>query len=201
MKEVLTQITQEQKALLEIRIDENTLIEGDVIFNSFRYTFSRFKCIHADTVADFINVFNFYVSTNLDNITRIYNTLKEDYKPLWNVDGTETNITGTKTDKAYSKPATQTVRNNERSYDDNTLTETSNNTSEINDNAEVWADNTLTHSELEGSYNSVNVTKNIRQGNIGVTKSQDLLSSEIEVRLKYNFIRIIISQFARHELY
>lgn len=201
MKEVLRQITQEQKELMEIQINDNTIIEGDVIYNSFKYTFSRFKCVHADTVEDFINIFNFYVDTNIDNIKRIYNTLAEEYSPLWNVDGTETNIEGTKTDKAYSKPATQTLRQHERSYDDNTLTETSNNTSEINDNAEVWTDNTLTHSELEGSYNSVNVTKNIRQGNIGVTKSQDLLSSEIEVRLKYNFIRIIISQFAQHELY
>lgn len=201
MKEVLQTITQEQKELLTIRINDNTVIEGDVVYNSFKYTFSRFKCVHADSVADFINVFNFYVSTNIDNLRRIYNTLSEDYNPLWNVDGTDETITGNKTDKAYSKPSAQTIRNSERSSDDNVLTETTNTVSEVNNNAEVWTDNTLTHTNLEGGYNSINVVKNIRQGNIGVTKSQDLLSSEVDVRLKYNFIRIIISQFARTELY
>lgn len=194
-------MTQEQKAQLQITLSDTDVVEGDVIYNSFKYTFSRFKCVHAENVTDFINIFNFYIDTNYDNIKRIYDTLKEEYNPLWNIDGTEINITGTQTDKAYSKPSTQTVRQHERSYDNNTLTETANNTAEVTNNAEVWTDNTLTHSDLEGSYNSLNVNKNIRKGNIGVTKSQDLLSSEVEVRLKYNFIRIIISQFAQTELY
>lgn len=107
--------------------------------------------------------------TRLHAWERIYKALTEDYDPLWNVDGTTTE---TRTiDSTSSGDSVRSVQGfNSSSFSDATKDSTA------------------------GTGKTTETYEQKRGGNIGVTKSQELLESELEVR-KTDIYRIIADEF------
>ena len=198
MKEVIKGIQQDSN-VLDIHIDSVT-ISTSRILKYFKNHYSMFRSVHSDTVSDFVEVFNDFLYDYDREIKRIYEVINAEYNPLFNVEGTEERITGTKQDKVSVSPSTATTHAYERSNDDSGLVETNKNTIDSVSEGTTTADNTLTDEGIEGSYNNIVHDKFMRKGNIGITKSTELLTSEIEVRMTTGFLKIVLSLFARQEL-
>lgn len=196
---ILQNMTQTQRESLSIQIND-TVIPADTVYKTFLYTYSKFTLVHAVNAEMFIDVWTNFKTIHGDDINRLYNVLSAKYNPLWNVDGTEETITGKKIDKIYSTPSSGVTHINERTFDNTDLTETSSSHTTDITSSETWADNTQTDTQLEGGYNSIEHIKHVRGGNIGITKSQELLKDETLIRTNINFVKQVLSIFAREEL-
>lgn len=111
--------------------------------------------------------------TYLENWARLWYALQEPYNPLYNVDGVETTVYG------------QHITNNSDSVgqktDTSTLTEVAYNSS--TEKQKTKQTDVLGAQSNSGSVTSQTHTDTVtRRGNIGTTKSTDLLASELKLR-------------------
>lgn len=120
------------------------------------------------------------------------------YNPLWNVDGTESfqyidthgKVTRTETPYSWIDNELSTAP-----YDSAELKPTEKTRTSYNGTAQSEEDHdTVTDEELEGPLQAItggdysHIEKRIRQGNIGVTKTTELLNDEREL-VKFNLIQ------------
>lgn len=91
----------------------------------------------------------------------------------------DVNITDT-SNNSYTKSNTTT----------NDLTETITDNNEISNTGNSEQERVIT-STIDDSGNKTTITETTDRGNIGVTTSQQMIESEIELRNKYNFIEIL----------
>ena len=111
--------------------------------------------------------------TYLENWARLWYALSEPYNPLFNVDGTEVTVYGQhQTDRSntyaqHEDSSTQYMV----SYDSATEKETGKQVDSLGAHTDTGFDKSLEHTDT--------VT---RQGNIGVTKSTELLRDEMKLR-------------------
>ena len=111
--------------------------------------------------------------TYLENWARLWYALSEPYNPLFNVDGTETTVYGEhKTDRSQTYAThTDSSKVSEVAYNSTTEKEKTKQEDTYGAHTDTGFDTSNTHTDT--------VT---RQGNIGVTKSTELLSSEYKLR-------------------
>lgn len=112
----------------------------------------------------------------------MYNTTILEYNPIWNVDGTETEthvLGATELQKQYGT-STSTAKASQ--VPDDMTTEKEVGKSETQRDA-------YTDKEISASHTD-SITR-VRSGNIGVTKTQDMINDEREVA-KFNFIDIVM---------
>ena len=139
--------------------------------------------------------------TGSDTTTNVGSTTTEDKT------ATTTTNTGTVKDDNSG-----TTTNAVAGYDSNSLVDrdktTATNTNTRTDNTTQTATNsgtitqtddkssTLTHDTTDSTATSSNTTHNLtRSGNIGVTTSQQMLASEIDIRVKHNVLYYIVEMF------
>lgn len=109
----------------------------------------------------------------IENWARLWYALSEPYNPLYNVDGTETTVYGLhQTDRSntYTQHEDSSTQYSV-SFDAATEKETGKQVDNLGGHTDTGFDKSLEHTDT--------VT---RQGNIGVTKSTELLSSEYKLR-------------------
>lgn len=157
----------------------------------------------------FLETLNDILSVNfLDKWTRLHDALILEYGVIDNynrVEDTEINTTGgsTTTDESSSSDIMSGGHNTSNEYTNNHQTSSYDSDVYVDDNADTSSNNenftyndetkTTTSSSETESENSNNViTHSVITGNIGVTTSQQMLISEIELR-KYNIIDTIYS--------
>lgn len=138
----------------------------------------------------------------LTNWARLYYALSLDYNPLYNVDGTETTVYGThvETFAEGQREHTEGAKSRTNGAQTNTSTEYAvafdsaleKETGKAEDsvgaqtNTEATYTNTDTHA-LDTSTSQTHTDTLTRQGNIGVTKSTDLLRDEVKLRREFAF--------------
>ena len=119
------------------------------------------------------------------SIDSMQNALYAAYNPLNNYDMTESESVGRKIDKTVTTPTGTTTQSyKSTTFDDTTLRnvdETTNTTSMV---TTVTPSNTQTIPDISGSFNNGETRKLTRSGNIGVTTSQQMIESELEMRKK-----------------
>lgn len=111
--------------------------------------------------------------TYLENWARLWYALSEPYNPLYNVDGTEVTVYGQhQTDRSstYTQHEDSSTQYSV-AYDSATEKETGKQVDNLGAHTDTGFDKSLEHTDT--------VT---RRGNIGTTKSTDLLSSELKLR-------------------
>lgn len=148
-----------------------------------------------------------FVVYYLDSWARLYYALNEQYNPLYNVDGvTTTHTEGTTEDRSGQDQnnvvigevnATTITEPNEQHTNDYTVPTDTGDEKKTNHTSVEIGELTSTHNEEErtninttvyGSKNDVDFTvTEKRQGNIGVTKSSDLLLAEWDLRKRAFF--------------
>ena len=144
--------------------------------------------------------------------TRILNVLAETYNPLDNYRREELGSEeiamhkGSKRSNNYKdvyKPGT-TVTNTGHvvAYDSGTEAETGKSVStpsgDGDERSGLAADNYEIIEDLDGTHYDKNVhsfTGRVTQGNVGVTRTQDMLADEVRVRMEYNLYELIAGEF------
>ena len=120
--------------------------------------------------ADFMQLaIQLWSKTRLHSWERMYKALREEYDPLWNVDGT------VEEDRTIDSSSSGDSVHSVQGY-----------------NSNAFSDAAKDASKGSGKTTEHYVQK--RGGNIGVTKSQELLSSELEVR-QTDIYRLIADEF------
>lgn len=178
----------------------------------------RFMDLEADTLSDAITeargIFSAVTMLNLNNWARLYYALSLDYNPLYNVDGLTTHTYGaTEETTAYGADKTtnkmaQRQDTNQYGATEATTTDYSN-AYDVNQDSEtgktVSSDTTHTDTLTTGAHNDEiardahtdkrstiqHIDTELRQGNIGVTKSTDLLTSEYDMRMRLSFWNVV----------
>ena len=122
------------------------------------------------------------------------------FNPLWNVDGTETmeygstlqtTTQGEQNNQATAGTRKSTTKGKGKAFDSATLVQTS--------EAETTTDSVIDSSKIGQRVDTVagaiHTDKVTRQGNIGVTKSTELLEDANKLRANYNFLNIMTDAY------
>lgn len=149
----------------------------------------------------------------LDNWARLFYALSLDYNPLYNVDGTETTIYGQHVE-TFAEGQRQHIEgaksrtSGERTDNSTNYTVAFDSTTEKEDgktvdltgsqtNTEATYTNTDTHGQ-DTSTSQTHTDTVTRQGNIGVTKSTDLLRDEVKLRQEFAFFDNVFKVFVEN---
>lgn len=174
-----------------LNINTNELYKYFTIkYSDFRYRSDNELSI-AEIVTNVSLIYN-------DNFTRKVNALTIDYKPLENYDSTEVEeITNNLTQNTNSTANATTKTNNSSNTSEENISkispydsETFNNNTSDNGTLSATGETTTTDENSNDLTNTENGKTNrtmTRHGNIGVTTSQQMLESELNLR-KFNII-------------
>lgn len=185
-----------------------TAVSSDALTS---YVFSAYGFLSVYYPDTFFECFAKHVSLYQRSIDRVYYAWNAEYNPLDNVDAYEERITGKSVDDVISNNGkVKTSGNNssgttakESTITDTTPVTTAQNelTSNTDTTTEQITDSIISHtnslSVTDTENNTINnateTTHDIyrRHGNIGVTKSTELVSSEIELRNTFAYKQII----------
>ena len=171
-----------------ISVDGKLFIDGTYICMNFvtKYNSWYFPVIAAgEATHNLVVLWQNYVKEWKHSIDSMYHALYADYKPLQNYDMTESESVGRKIDKTVTTPtATTTQSYKSTTFDDTTLRNVDETTNTSSMTTTVTPANTQTIPDISGSFNNGETRKLTRSGNIGVTTSQQMIDSEIELRKK-----------------
>lgn len=194
--------------------ESSVMIQNDIIRDIMRQLFGKqafcyendYENETAEQVASaFSAMWHTFLSTEQDNLDNIYSALTKKYNPLENYDKTEheTHKTQHKNDVLTMQKGT-TITTTYGQYEENTSVSTYE--AGEKDERTITKGHRPNSSDIEGAsgtntdttqYGDIDITRDNRiSGNIGVTTSQQMLQSEIEIR-QYNFTYEVVKKFVR----
>ena len=178
---LINNLTDIQKQSFNVVINGVTVLPYNNILDYFKYNYSQYRSVHSKNSTEFSEHFTYYLLYKSAENERIYNAVNERYKVLDNYNRTETTKNETTGSVLSETPATVT------------------NFATTENNA---AFNPTEKTETNGGKTSntgTTTTTSTISGNIGVTTSQQMLQSEIDLRLKNNFCKMICDGFAMED--
>lgn len=157
----------------------NVTIQGEYIKNTFLNDHSNCTLVSKiKNSFDFMQVYTTFMFTHKSVFDRIIDTLTHEYEIFNNYDKTEaTTITNT-----------GNIDSNNTSIENISKTTFDDLTAKLSDVNDITSENNVTS-------NNTSTTASRVFGNIGVTKNTDMGVSEIEFRLQYNIVDIIVNEF------
>lgn len=146
-------------------------IDKDVLINEILIKCGNLSLVYPD--ADFMQLaITNWATSEQDVWTRLYRAFTEDYNPIWNVDGI------TRENRTIDNTSNGTGVDSVKGF-----------------NSDTWAEHDK--SDTDSTSNTEETYEQVKQGNIGVTKSQELLEAELEVRPKLNIYEYIANSFKK----
>lgn len=184
-KDLLNQSTQ---SFFDVKSGDNKFIDGAYICIQF---VTKYNSWYYPIFTDSTNIFNLeylwqnYISEWQHSIDSMCKALYAEYEPLHNYDMIENESVGRKLDKTVTTPTGTTTQNyKSTTFDDETLRNVDETTNTSSMTTTVTPANTQTIPDISGSFNNGETRKLTRSGNIGVTTSQQMIESELELRKK-----------------
>ena len=173
---------------------DEILVKNETIYNEIRYYDER--TIYKDFgISEMQENFAEFA----DSWKKVFKALAIDYKPLENYNMSENyNDYYIKDKNTVKHNGADTSTNYITSFDDTNFrndTQTENNFSDVI----TEYSNTQTDENNIAS-NEIHKTKNEKFGNLGVTTSQQMLQSEIDIRLK-NYVKMFVKTFVNEIAY
>ena len=165
--------------------EKETTISGNDIFYTLYHDYGNFHAYSAESLVDFMFDWNRFVRIHTHDFERMYTALTAIYNPIENYDK---NSTITNNGSTGANPENPFVTRTYQVADD-----TVNNTG---DSAFIPQNKVAT----EGKTDTSNTMTEHTHGNIGVTKSSDMVRDEIALRTQYNLIETICRMYAEMEL-
>lgn len=160
---------------------------------TIEYIITQFGDLTALDSDYFISQYNFYLKIKQNDINKAFQTLTAEYNPLDNNDVITETVTLDKRDKTTMSPATIKSSEYNKSFDGG-LEETSySQTSNVSD-SEAKPENTLTETfqnDNQSGYNSTSKVLERKHGNISAVTNQNIITQEIELRLKASMLDFI----------
>ena len=134
------------------------------------------------STTNFQQIVKFLFLKYQDKWTKLWDYVYEqEYNPIWNVDGTETIVHTFEHGKTTTNTITSDVTQNSRNAF-NTVTP------KDTDRSSTTGSNTSADSGVDTERDT-----HTRGGNIGVTTTQQMLTSELEFRERFNYFVIVIT--------
>lgn len=194
--------------------NNNTIISGDAVTDYLKYMYADYKVTRLLHVA-----WGYYNVMHKDDFLRAYAAWTANYEPLDNYNGTETNVyitndgdlTSTTTHGKTTTITAESVANeNEVTTFDDTdyrpdskTTQTGDTKQEDRGTTKIQDSHSTTTLSIDGtSYTADKVSGEIknRHGNLGVTSSQQMIMSEVNMRL-YPLVQLYIDEFISEYAY
>lgn len=175
---LINNLTDAQKQNFNVVINGVTVIPYNNILDYFKYNYSHYKSVHSKNATKFAEHFTYYLLYKSAENERIYNALNEIYNVLDNYNRTETTTNETTGSVLSETPAIVTnFATTENSSDFSPTEKTESNGGKTTNSGTTTITSTVS-------------------GNIGVTTSQQMLQSEIILRLRNNFCKMLCDGFA-----
>lgn len=163
--------------------ENETTIDGELIENTLDHDYGDFIMYKCENYADFTAEVARFISVHTHDFERMYTALYKNYDPLENYDKhsiiTDDGETGAPSNAPITVESFQVA--------DDTVNSVT---------PYIPESKALTHGKTEIDNERTEYT----HGNIGVTKSTDMLRDEVETRIQYNLITAICRMFADEEL-
>lgn len=184
-----------------------TGIDKDTLVNNILLECGEFEVLYANYTF-YKNAVEHFFLLNFDLFKRWIDALNLEYNPLENYDRIEhwqddfdgkTNTSGNVSNQGNTTDTSSgstTQNNNISSFDSNELVSDTQSTGSATNNASTQSTNSETSAGQELKDDS-SVHNGRVHGNIGVTTSQQMLESELELRQKWQIIKIITEMFMR----
>ena len=197
-------LNSEFSAYFNVTVNNNIFVNGSYVCINLATMFNSwyFPVITDDiTIQNLISLWQSYIKEWQHSIDKMYDALYSDYNPVHNYDMIENESIGRKIDKTVTTPSgTTTQTNKSTTFDDSTYRDVEEITNSVNMTTEVTPSNTQTIENINGNFNNAEIRKLSRSGNIGVTTSQQMIESEIELRKK-SIADWLIEFFVRKYMY
>lgn len=177
--DLINGLSDTEKEKFNVIVNSIPVLTYNTILDYFKYNYSQFSSIHSKNSTDFSNHFKYFLTCKSYDIDRIYNALSSTYNVLDN----------------YNRIETTNINTSATVQSDINAVSTSYETTE--NNADF---NPVSKNETNGGKTSNSGTSSTEtniHGNIGVTTNQQMLESEILLRMKYNLCKLICDDFAR----
>lgn len=177
-------IKNEISGLLTITLNNSVLLESEYIENFLLRKYGDYY-FQGNDFTDFLYDWNCFVFLQAQNLKRIIDSYYSEYNPISNYDSniTETTIYGAKNYVNGEKQITDTSK--VAPFESETFLNNAQNTSTENEYTNVEEEHTDTRTYKQ-------------TGNIGVTTSQQMIESELELRLKnvyYEFLMLFVNEY------
>lgn len=160
-------------------------IDGLTITDTLDHDYGSYLVYKCENHTDFIHEWNRYVNIHQHDFERMYTALYSEYNPIENYDK---NSTITNNGSTGANPENPFVTRTYQVADD-----TVNNNG---DSAYIPQNKVAT----EGKTDTSNTMTEHTHGNIGVTKSSDMVRDEVALRTQYNLVETICRMYAEMEL-
>lgn len=180
-------------------------LDKDLVINTILDLSATYIPLYTDY--DLFNMKNkVFFQRNLDNFTLMYQALKEEYNPLHNYDRYEDRDESNTFDETNTRTIDETLNrdisdnSNENNTNENKVSAFDSSSYQPKEQSTFNGSITKTSSDdsenkktdnYTGNNTNKYITQNHIYGNIGVTTSQQMLESEIDLRIKYNIYEII----------
>lgn len=193
---------------LDCKIDTEKLIDGNFvaeIFDEFWGSFYFFCSSYTlDNEPPLVKKFNSYNKLMASNLKSQLDVMKATYNPIENYDNNEESTTvtgakeenfkkGTNTDTTEVGQGEITTKNDVTSYESNTFADADKVTT--NESARTTTTTLGERTDSRTEKEHIDTFKKRIHGNIGVTTSQQMIESELELR-KRNIIFEYLTEFA-----
>lgn len=193
---------------LDCKIDTEKLIDGNFVaefFDEFWGSFNFFCSSYTlDDENPLVKKFKTYNNQMSVNLKKALDAFFSEYNPIENYDNNEESTTttgakeenfkkGTNTDKTEVGAGTITTKSDVTSYESNTFADADKVTTD--ESARTTTTTMGERSDVRSEKEHIDTFKKRIHGNIGVTTSQQMIESELELR-KRNVVTEYLTEFA-----
>ena len=204
----LNEIAMELKGQLAVIYNDTVLIKSEYVENIFRLKYGTWKTLD-ETTEDFKHTFNLYNEYMMPNLNKAISALTAEYNPLNNYEGkteiiqeygeqTQNFIKGQESITNTNNAVTDNTEDYVTSYDSDIFSPSSKNKNDYGERISTTENGTRTDTNTTNSY--TNKVTEIKSGNMGVTTSQQMITEEINLRLK-NIYDMYIDNFVKNVCY
>lgn len=201
------------KQLFTISVNSNEVMSYSTTISYINSKYGMYN-----TLEDIETLWTLYATMNTNDLTRAYNAFYSDYNPIDNYDGHETVVhienhgteTTTRTDNLTETATANNVTNTDKittfdstNYRPAAESEQTGSTTTANSgtqtNATSHATTTLTDGDTTYTGDTISIDKRDRHGNMGVTRTQEMINDEIKLRMipyLQQYIDNFIAQYA-----
>lgn len=204
----LKEISITLKNNLNITYNGTVLINSGYVENMFRLKYGTWETLD-ETSEDFKHTFDLYNEYMTPNLNKAIGALTAEYNPLNNYEGkteiiqeygeqTQNFIKGQESITNTNNAVTDNTEDYVTSYDSATFSPSSKNKNDYGERISTTENGTRTDTNTINSY--TNKVTEIKAGNMGVTTSQQMITEEIDLRLK-NIYDMYIDNFVKNVCY
>lgn len=204
----LNEIAMELNGQLAVIYNNTVLIKSEYVENIFRLKYGTWETLD-ETSEDFKHTFDLYNEYMTPNLNKAIIALTAEYNPLNNYEGkteiiqeygeqTQNFIKGQESITNTNNAVTDNTEDYVTSYDSGTYSPSSRNKNDYGERISTTENGTRTDTNTINSY--TNKVTEIKAGNMGVTTSQQMITEEINLRLK-NIYDMYIDNFVKNVCY